>query len=63
MNFEVEPLEQKQSYIPPSKLLMCGMNALGVQWHTLVEEVPLKSDPFLHNFWCYKLKIFSVAGS
>ena len=30
---------------------------------TLVEEVPLKSDPFLHNFWCYKLKIFSVAGS
>ena len=30
---------------------------------TLVEEVPLKSDPFLHNFWCHKLEIFSVAGS
>ena len=30
---------------------------------TLVEEVPLKLDPFLHNFWFYKLKIFSDAES
>ena len=28
-----EPLEQKQSYIPLLKVLMCGMNARGAQWH------------------------------
>ena len=27
-----EPLELKQSYIPHLKVLMCGINALGVQW-------------------------------
>ena len=29
-----EPLEQKQSYIPLLKVLMCGMNAQGAQQHT-----------------------------
>ena len=28
-----EPLEQKQSYIPLLKVLMCGMNVWGAQWH------------------------------
>ena len=28
-----EPLEQKQSYIPLLKVLMCGVNAWGAQWH------------------------------
>ena len=28
-----EPLEQKQSYIPLLKVLLCGMNVRGAQWH------------------------------
>ena len=28
-----ELLEQKQSCIPPLKVLMCGMNGRGAKWH------------------------------
>ena len=36
-----EPLEQKQSYIPFLKVLMCGVNALGAQWQTGIFTVML----------------------
>ena len=43
-------LEQKQSYEPCLKVLMCGMNAQGGQWHTLVfqlhKHARLRKIPF-----------------
>ena len=47
-----EPLEQKQSYIPLLKVLMCGMNSWGAQWHGDIFISPytsLKMVVLLHN--------------
>ena len=47
-----EPLEQKQSYIPLLKVLMCGMNAWGAQWHGgifILQYTSLKMVLLLHK--------------
>ena len=47
-----EPLEQKQSYIPLLKVLMCGMNARGTQRHDGTSILPytsLKRAVLLHK--------------
>ena len=47
-----EPLEQKQSYIPLLKVLMCGMNAWGAQWHGgifILQFTSLKMVLLLHK--------------
>ena len=47
-----EPLEQKQSYIPLLKVLMCDMNAWGAQWHGdifILQYTPLKMVLLLHK--------------
>ena len=53
-----EPLEQKQSYISPLKVLICGMNALGTQkhagifilWYTSLKMALLLHKTALVNF-------------
>ena len=47
-----EPLEQKQTYIPLLKVLMCGMNAWGYQWHGgifILQYTSLKTVLLLHK--------------
>ena len=47
-----EPLEQKQSYIPLLKVLMCGMNVWGAQWHGgifILRYTSLKMVLLLHK--------------
>ena len=47
-----EPLEQKQSYIPLLKVLMCGMNAWGAQQHAgifILWYTSLKMALLLHK--------------
>ena len=47
-----EPLEQKQSYIPLLKVLMCGMNARGAQQHAgifILWYTSLKMALLLHK--------------
>ena len=47
-----EPLEQKQSYISLLKVLMCGMNAWGAQWHGgifILQFTTLKMVLLLHK--------------
>ena len=47
-----EPLKQKQSYIPLLKVLMCGMNAWGAQWHGgifILQYTSLKMVLLLHK--------------
>ena len=47
-----EPLEQKQIYIPLLKVLMCGMNAWGAQWHGgifILQFTSLKMVLLLHK--------------
>ena len=47
-----EPLEQKQSYIPFLKVLMCGMNSYGVQQHagnSILWYTSLKMALLLHK--------------
>ena len=47
-----EPLEQKQSYIPHLKVLMCGMNAQGFQRHDgifILRYTFLKMAVLLHK--------------
>ena len=47
-----EPLEQKQSYIPLLKVLMCGMNARGAQRHDgifMLQYISLKMAVLLHK--------------
>ena len=47
-----EPIEQKQSYIPHLKVLMCGMNACGAQWHGnifILQYTFLKMALLLHK--------------
>ena len=47
-----EPLEQKQNHIPLLKVLMCGMNAQGAQWHGgifILRYVSLKMADLHHK--------------
>ena len=47
-----EPIEQKQSYTPLLKVLMCGMNAWGAQWYGgifILQYFSLKIVLLLHK--------------
>ena len=47
-----EPSEQKQRYVPLSKVLMCGMNGWGVQWRGgifTMQYTSLKMTVLLHK--------------
>ena len=47
-----KPLDQKQSYIPLLKVLMCGINGQGPQWHNgifILRYTSLKMSVLLHK--------------
>ena len=47
-----EPLEQKQTYIPLLKVLVCGMNAQGPHWNSdisILRYTSLKMAALLHE--------------